>query len=484
MSSNLLVQLAFHQMNVIHLLSLFCFVLYKLQSIRLIFCKYTLTKLTVYLLRKLEHLEQCSVSTSNGKGGAAGSSVLDCMGASGLSWRPLLSDVRGFGPVPLATLPRPGGGGGLHVPVHGGPRSRSHSTSPEQTLDSAAVPVEPYNVVIDVVRESLAPPTAATPPQAAASTPSPMPGAPLISQPPALSALSVSNQQSIAKSAPTNSAFPAPTANIGYNQGSETRSTAPVKPHPPHSHILVSVSQPPPQSQRQTPANTQPQPGPSTPTQSISSQQQQQRPQAQPITSVADVALRPNTNAPIAQQQTNSTALVASQRQSAMINKGLPPPVPANKPVGTALQVRPGSSQPATSFSAAPPVNSQRSSAGVQSSTGAQKSDGPTQRPASKHSNVSAGEQQNQSGSIATTTSPTHMPVANRAEYVAGRRCVALFDCEADNVDELSFRAGQVIRVLNTDTAEEDWVVRNYLVPLFGLIFKRSFYFLSLSFIV
>ena len=434
------------------------------------------------------------MSTSNGKGGGAGSSVLDCMGARGLSWRPLLSDVRGFGPVPLATLPRgihPGGGGAgeLHVPALGGPRSRSrsHSMSPEQTLDSAAVPIEPFNVVIDVVRESLAPapPAAATPPQAASSAPSPMPAAPLPPQPPASSAVPFSNQQSAFRSAPTNSASPVPTANTGSNQVSETRSSAPVKPHPPHSNVGVSVSQLPLQSQRQTPANTQPEL--SIPTQSIFSQQQQ-RPQAQPLTSVADVALRPHTNAPIAQQQTNSTTAVASQRQSAVLSKVPPPPVPANKPVGTALQLRPGAPQPASSFSSAPPVNtqsqsqSQRSSAGVQSSTGALKSDGPTQRPASRHSAVSAGEQQRQSGGVATTTSPAHMPVANRAEYVAGRRCVALFDCEADNVDELSFRAGQVIRVLNTDTAEEDWVVRNFIYCLYLAQFSNAFFVFSALF--
>lgn len=94
----------------------------------------------------------------------------------------------------------------------------------------------------------------------------------------------------------------------------------------------------------------------------------------------------------------------------------------------------------------------------MQPSTCAQNNDGPSQKQALKHiSNVSVGGQQSQSVGV----SP---PVTNRAEYVAGRRCVALFDCKADNVDELSFCAGQVIRIVNTDTAEEDWLVPHCFV--------------------
>ncbi|GAV04230.1 hypothetical protein RvY_14541 [Ramazzottius varieornatus] len=38
------------------------------------------------------------------------------------------------------------------------------------------------------------------------------------------------------------------------------------------------------------------------------------------------------------------------------------------------------------------------------------------------------------------------------------RRCKALFDCEADHPDELSFRAGDIIQIINTQTDDENWM--------------------------
>lgn len=38
------------------------------------------------------------------------------------------------------------------------------------------------------------------------------------------------------------------------------------------------------------------------------------------------------------------------------------------------------------------------------------------------------------------------------------RRCRALYDCEADNDDELSFHEGEVILVLNEHTDDENWM--------------------------
>ena len=38
------------------------------------------------------------------------------------------------------------------------------------------------------------------------------------------------------------------------------------------------------------------------------------------------------------------------------------------------------------------------------------------------------------------------------------RRCIALYDCDADQADELSFKVGDVILVLNEFTADEDWM--------------------------
>lgn len=457
---------------------------------------------------KLEQLEQTlATATANGKAGSAGTagSLLDSIGASGLSWRPLLTDVRGFGLVPLAaTLPRGGthggAGGGLQLPAHGvgvgAQRSRSHSTSPEQTLDSSGGTFEPYNVVIDVVRESLGPPSAAaatatttTPQQqqqqlqhAASNSSAPASNSvanatanvtpPMQLPPAASSAVSAANPQTNAKtkspskyvSLASTSTITAPPANTGSNYSvPETRSSAPVKPsHPPHSNTVSDV-----QSQRQTPANTQP-----LLTHSMASQQQQPKLQAQSLTNVADATPRPHTNAPIAQQQISTTAPQETQRQSALSSKGPPPPVPANKPTGpAALHLRPAASQPAatasssSSSSPTPPASNPKGNAVVQPTTArAQKADGPTPKPSVVPASGGGGQRTSQTGGggVASTSSmsPTHAPAVNRAEYVAGRRCIALFDCEADNVDELSFRAGQIIRVLHSDTAEEDWLVR------------------------
>jgi Arf-GAP/SH3 domain/ANK repeat/PH domain-containing protein len=38
------------------------------------------------------------------------------------------------------------------------------------------------------------------------------------------------------------------------------------------------------------------------------------------------------------------------------------------------------------------------------------------------------------------------------------RRCRALYDCDADNEDELSFREGEVITVTNEQTDDENWM--------------------------
>ena len=43
------------------------------------------------------------------------------------------------------------------------------------------------------------------------------------------------------------------------------------------------------------------------------------------------------------------------------------------------------------------------------------------------------------------------------ASTTTRRQCVALYDCEADNDDELSFHEGEVINIISED--EEDWWV-------------------------
>ncbi len=38
------------------------------------------------------------------------------------------------------------------------------------------------------------------------------------------------------------------------------------------------------------------------------------------------------------------------------------------------------------------------------------------------------------------------------------RRCRALYDCEADNDDELTFEEGDIILVVNEETEDENWM--------------------------
>ena len=38
------------------------------------------------------------------------------------------------------------------------------------------------------------------------------------------------------------------------------------------------------------------------------------------------------------------------------------------------------------------------------------------------------------------------------------RRCRALYDCEADNEDELTFEEGQILVVINEETEDENWM--------------------------
>lgn len=38
------------------------------------------------------------------------------------------------------------------------------------------------------------------------------------------------------------------------------------------------------------------------------------------------------------------------------------------------------------------------------------------------------------------------------------RRCRALYDCEADNDDELTFEEGDIIVVLNEETEDDNWM--------------------------
>ena len=39
-----------------------------------------------------------------------------------------------------------------------------------------------------------------------------------------------------------------------------------------------------------------------------------------------------------------------------------------------------------------------------------------------------------------------------------GRRCRALYDCEADNDDEVSFREGEILVVMVEKTEDDNWM--------------------------
>lgn len=62
--------------------------------------------------------------------------------------------------------------------------------------------------------------------------------------------------------------------------------------------------------------------------------------------------------------------------------------------------------------------------------------------------------------STGSLSSPRAIP--SRTLYVPNgggvRRCRALYDCQADNDDELSFQEGEIIIVINEHTDDENWM--------------------------
>ena len=45
-----------------------------------------------------------------------------------------------------------------------------------------------------------------------------------------------------------------------------------------------------------------------------------------------------------------------------------------------------------------------------------------------------------------------------RHEYHRYKRCRALYDCEADNEDELSFEEGDIIIIIAEETEDDNWM--------------------------
>jgi Arf-GAP/SH3 domain/ANK repeat/PH domain-containing protein len=55
------------------------------------------------------------------------------------------------------------------------------------------------------------------------------------------------------------------------------------------------------------------------------------------------------------------------------------------------------------------------------------------------------------------------LPNGNKAYSVpidvdSYKKCRALYDCEADNSDEISFRQGEIILILNERTEDDNWM--------------------------
>merc|ERR1712223_2014948 len=52
----------------------------------------------------------------------------------------------------------------------------------------------------------------------------------------------------------------------------------------------------------------------------------------------------------------------------------------------------------------------------------------------------------------------TRTPASSRQHAFEGRRCQALYDCQADNEDELTFEEDDIIIIINHETEDENWM--------------------------
>jgi len=48
--------------------------------------------------------------------------------------------------------------------------------------------------------------------------------------------------------------------------------------------------------------------------------------------------------------------------------------------------------------------------------------------------------------------------IHQRPEFQGYRRCRALYDCEADNEDELTFEEGDIIVIIAEETEDDNWM--------------------------
>ena len=52
----------------------------------------------------------------------------------------------------------------------------------------------------------------------------------------------------------------------------------------------------------------------------------------------------------------------------------------------------------------------------------------------------------------------SHSLYFQRHEFHRYKRCRALYDCEADNEDELSFEEGDIIVIIAEETEDDNWM--------------------------
>lgn len=62
------------------------------------------------------------------------------------------------------------------------------------------------------------------------------------------------------------------------------------------------------------------------------------------------------------------------------------------------------------------------------------------------------------SNSGGNTTNSQDTGSRRRPEYHRYKRCRALYDCEADNEDELSFEEGDIIVIIAEETEDDNWM--------------------------
>lgn len=76
----------------------------------------------------------------------------------------------------------------------------------------------------------------------------------------------------------------------------------------------------------------------------------------------------------------------------------------------------------------------------------------------SAESNVSSSDNDRLNSSPDNPSKTGGAGLGGKFHYNGQRRCRALYDCVADNDDELEFKEGEILIVLNERTDDENWM--------------------------